>query len=62
MEDFREGKSDDKLSSISTISTTAGVTAPADKLLLMLFDGAIRFCKRANEAIEGSGWRKHIRP
>jgi len=28
-------------------------TAPADKLLLMLFDGAIRFCKQANEAIEG---------
>lgn len=27
-------------------------TAPPDKLLLMLFDGAIRFCKQAQKAIE----------
>jgi len=27
-------------------------TAPPDKLLLMLFDGAIRFCKLAKKAVE----------
>lgn len=33
-------------------------TAPADKLLLMLFDGVLRFCREAKTALEKKDWEE----